>query len=113
MYDCLPPALYQGLTTSRPALPPALHYWQPCTRVLPALHYRQALGKALRLQLQISAMRAAGHADSPGVLEILSGASHALLGPGGLVRSRITRTLILTRTLTLTLNPTTLALHPP
>ena len=100
MYACLPPALYQGLTTSRPALPPALHYWQ-------------ALGKALRLQLQITAMRASGHADSPGVLEILRGASHALLGPGGLVRSRITRTLTPTPTLTLTLTlPLTLPPNP-
>ena len=68
----------QPCTTASPALPPALHYRQPCTRVFPALHYRQALGKALRLQLQITAMRASGHADSPGVIEILSGASHAL-----------------------------------
>ena len=93
-YTIASPALrpyYQPpCTTASPALPPALHYWQ-------------ALGKALRLQLQITAMRASGHADSPGVLEILSGASHALLGPGGLVRSRITLTLTPTPTLSLSL----------
>ena len=58
-----------------------------CRNLPPALHYRQALGKALRLQLQIATSSASGHADSPGVLEILRGASRALLGPGGLVRT--------------------------
>ena len=64
----------------------------------PALYYRQALGKALRLQLQIAISTASGHADSPGVLEILRGSSHALLGPGGLVRTESGRMVRVVRT---------------